>query len=378
MNILDKFRYSKDDPSQLNISLKKDPYDKVNNNTSSNLNQLLSTSVKVSKEIFPKIDLAIEKVFERLKIKNNLNFFVTANHLQVQASCSAMPLGDSAEIILTSKLIELLNEEELQSVIAHEIAHFYYQHALYPNANSTKNRVEILNLLNFSRAAEISADRIGFIGCGSLEASLRAMLKITSGLDEKHLKFNFSTYLDQLRELKEIKGDQNLMYSTHPNFLNRMQALIWFSMSNEYNDHFDTGKKGTFDLKTVDDKIYDSIKKVIGDEVEYSNKEVVSRALMWGSIEVFLSDKKFSKKEQEIFKKNFGDKSTESIISLIKISNPKSIQEKINNTFDEASKLLNKDKEKIINELSKLIKVVDGDKKIAETTINKIKTSLKL
>ena len=218
MNILDKFRYSKDDPSQLNISLKKDPYDKVNNNTSSNLNQLLSTSVKVSKEIFPKIDLAIEKVFERLKIKNNLNFFVTANHLQVQASCSAMPLGDSAEIILTSKLIELLNEEELQSVIAHEIAHFYYQHALYPNANSTKNRVEILNLLNFSRAAEISADRIGFIGCGSLEASLRAMLKITSGLDEKHLKFNFSTYLDQLRELKEIKGDQNLMYSTHPNF----------------------------------------------------------------------------------------------------------------------------------------------------------------
>ena len=346
MNILDKFRYSKDDPSQLNISLKKDPYDKVNNNTSSNLNQLLSTSVKVSKEIFPKIDLAIEKVFERLKIKNNLNFFVTANHLQVQASCSAMPLGDSAEIILTSKLIELLNEEELQSVIAHEIAHFYYQHALYPNANSTKNRVEILNLLNFSRAAEISADRIGFIGCGSLEASLRAMLKITSGLDEKHLKFNFSTYLDQLRELKEIKGDQNLMYSTHPNFLNRMQALIWFSMSNEYNDHFDTGKKGTFDLKTVDDKIYDSIKKVIGDEVEYSNKEVVSRALMWGSIEVFLSDKKFSKKEQEIFKKNFGDKSTESIISLIKISNPKSIQEKINNTFDEASKLLNKDKDK--------------------------------
>ena len=378
MNILDKFRYSKDDPSQLNISLKKDPYDKVNNNTSSNLNQLLSTSVKVSKEIFPKIHLAIEKVFERLKIKNNLNFFVTANHLQVQASCSAMPLGDSAEIILTSKLIELLNEEELQSVIAHEIAHFYYQHALYPNANSTKNRVEILNLLNFSRAAEISADRIGFIGCGSLEASLRAMLKITSGLDEKHLKFNFSTYLDQLRELKEIKGDQNLMYSTHPNFLNRMQALIWFSMSNEYNDHFDTGKKGTFDLKTVDDKIYDSIKKVIGDEVEYSNKEVVSRALMWGSIEVFLSDKKFSKKEQEIFKKNFGDKSTESIISLIKISNPKSIQEKINNTFDEASKLLNKDKEKIINELSKLIKVVDGDKKIAETTINKIKTSLKI
>ena len=71
MNILDKFRYSKDDTSQLNIILKKDPYEKVNNNNSSNLNQLLSTSVKVSKEIFPNIDSAIKNVFERLKIKNN-------------------------------------------------------------------------------------------------------------------------------------------------------------------------------------------------------------------------------------------------------------------------------------------------------------------
>jgi len=378
MNALDKFRYSKDDPSQLNISLKKDPYEKVSNNKTNNLNQLLSTSVKVSKEIFPNIYSAIENVFNRLKIKNNLNFFVTANHFQTQATCSAMPLGDSAEIILTSKLVELLNEEELESIIAHEVAHFYYQHALYPQPNSTKNRLEYLNLLNFSRAAEISADRIGFIGCGSLESSLKAMLKITSGLSEKHLKFNFSSYLDQLRELKEIKGDQNLMYSTHPNFLNRMQALIWFSMSNEYNKYFNTDKKGTFDLKNVDEKIYESIKKVIGDEVEYSNKEVVSRTLMWGSIDIFLSDKNFSKKEQEIFKKNFGDKSTESIVSLIKISNPKSIQEKIDNTFEEASKLLNEDKEKIVNELTKLLKVVDGDTKIAERTIKKIKTNLKL
>ena len=377
MNNLDKFRYSFDDPSQLNISLKKDPYEKATNQKSDNINQLLSTSVRVTKEIFPNINSAIENVFKRLKIENNLNFFVTANHFQTQASCSAMPLGDSAEIILTSKLIELLNGEELESVIAHEVAHFYYQHALYPQPNSSMNRVETLNLLNFSRAAEISADRIGFIGCGSLESSLRAMLKITSGLSDKHLKFNFSNYLDQLRELKEIKGDKNLMYSTHPNFLNRMQALIWFSMSNEYNQDLNSNKKGSFDLKTVDQKIDESIKKVIGDEVDYSNKDVVSRTLMWGSIEIFLSDKKFSKKEQELFKKNFGDKRTQSMLSFMKMANPKSIQAKIDNTFKEASTLLKKDKENIVNELSKLIKVADGDLDILKNTIKKLKTSIK-
>lgn len=378
MNILDQFRYSKDDPSQLNIKLKQDPYEKTETTKNTNINNLLSNSVKVSKEIFPTIADAIDNVFIKLKIKNNFSFFVTANHLEVQATCSAMPLANTAEIILTSKLIELLNTEELESVIAHEIAHFYYQHSLYPPISQAKTRVEQLNLLNFSRAAEISADRIGFIGSNNLEASLRAMLKITSGLSDKHLKFNFSNYLDQLRELKEVKGNKDLMYSTHPNFLNRMQALIWFSMSIEYNDYYKTGKKGIYDLKTVDEKIDESIKNVIGNEVDYSNKELVSKTLMWGSIYIFLSDKKFSKKEQEIFKKNFGEKDTNSMLSLIKISSAKSIQDKIDNTFDEASKLLNKDKEKIINELSKLLKIVDGDQKIANTTIKNIKTTLKI
>ena len=75
MNNLDKFRYSYDDPSQLNIALKQNPYEKVNDFKSNNLNQLLSTSVKVTKEIFPDINKAIENVFKRLKIENNLNFF---------------------------------------------------------------------------------------------------------------------------------------------------------------------------------------------------------------------------------------------------------------------------------------------------------------
>jgi len=378
MNILDKFRYSKDNPAQLNIVLKGNPYQKRIESNKENLSKLLSTSVKVSKEIFPNIATAIDNVFDRLKIQNNFSFFVTANHLQTQAMCSAMPLSDTAEIILTSKLVELLDDKELESVIAHEVAHFYYQHALYPEASKSKNRIEFLNLLNFSRAAEISADRVGFLGCDSLEHSLRAMLKLTSGLSEKHLKFNFSIYLDQLRELKEAKGDKNQLYSTHPNFLNRMQALIWFSMSNEYNEEFKTGKKGVYDLAKIDEKIDESIKRVTGNEVSISNKEVFSRSLMWGALSIFIADKKFTKKEQEIFQKNFGEKSTVSMMSLIKISNPQLIENKIQNAFDDASKLLLDDKKRLYAELEKLLKVAQGDKEQLNAAMNKIKGYLKI
>ena len=99
---------------------------------------------------------------------------------------------------------------------------------------------------------------------------------------------------------------------------------------------------------------------------------------MWGSIEIFLTDKKFSKKEQELFKKNFGEKSTVSILSLLKISNPKSIDGKINNALNEASNLLIDEREKLLRELSKLSSVAEGDKKLIKGSLDYIKKSLKI
>ena len=376
MNFLDRFRYRYDNLKELDIN--NSTVNKSLNYSSPILKSLLSTSVKVTPEIFPKIDHSIKSVFEKLQLKNNFNFFVTANHNQTQAACAMMPESDSAEIIITSKMIELLNEKELQYVLGHEISHHYYQHNIYPSPNQAKSKIELLKLLHLSRASEISADRAGFLGSGGIENSLKAMLKITSGLGEEHLTFNFSSYLDQLRELKQIKGDQNQMYSTHPSFLNRMQALVWFSMSHEYHEYFETNKKGIYDLKTVDKKINESIKSVTGRELDISTKEIFSNALMWCSLKIFIADSKFTKKEQELFKKNFGEKSTVSILSLLKISNLKSIDGKINNALNEASNLLIDEREKLLRELSKLSSVAEGDKKLIKGSLDFIKKSLKI
>ena len=353
MNFLDQFRYTFDNLSELSITKNQDSETKTSYNNPQ-LKSLLSTSVKVTPEIFPKVAETIDQVFERLKLKNNFNFFITSNHLQTQALCAMMPQSANAEIIITSKMIDLLNSKELQSVIGHEVSHFYYQHSLYPSPNQARTKTEFLNLLHLSRAAEISADRAGFLGSGSLEYSLRSMLKITSGLGDQHLQFNFGAYLNQLRELTEIKGDQTQLYSTHPTFLNRMQALIWFSMSREYHQFFETNKKGVYDLKTVDQKINESIKKVTGNELDVSNKEIIEKALLWGALWIYLGDKKFSKQEQEKFSKRFGNKTTISILGLLNISNMPIIEKKVMTAYAEASTLLKSDREKITKELNEI------------------------
>ena len=371
MNFLDQFRYTFDNLSELSITKNQDTETKTSYNNPQ-LKSLLSTSVKVTPEIFPKVAEAIDQVFERLKLKNNFNFFITANHLQTQALCAMMPQSSNAEIIITSKMIDLLNGEELQSVIGHEVSHFYYQHSLYPSPNQARTKTEFLNLLHLSRAAEISADRAGFLGSGSLEYSLRSMLKITSGLGDQHLQFNFSAYLNQLRELTEIKGDQTQLYSTHPTFLNRMQALIWFSMSHEYHQFFETNKKGVYDLKTVDQKINESIKKVTGNELDVSNKEIIERALLWGALWIYLGDKKFSKQEQEKFSNRFGNKTTISILGLLNISNMSIIEKKVMTAYAEASTLLKSDREKITKELREIFQDADEHSEDSKQNFEKL------
>jgi len=361
MDFLDKYKYNKDDPSEFGIDIKKF---KNNSNEldNSHLSNLLTNSVRVSKEILPKVGNAIETVFERIKIENNFNFFVTADNNQANASCSLMSSASRPDIILTSRLIELLSLEELQFVIGHEVAHYVYQHALYPNYNNVDDRNLKLNLLNLSRAAEISADRIGFLACNSLEDSLRANFKLASGLSDKHFNFKPSTYLDQLRDLEDLGKSSTELWSTHPSFLIRMQSLIWFSMTKEYHEFFDIKKKGTYSLSEIDEKLDKKIKKVTGNELEISNKNIYESALIWGSLDIYLSDKKFSKNEQEEFANRFGEKAKKAI-SLMKISNARDmLDKKIDVSFNDASKLLKTEKNKLVDELKTIGKETGGDK----------------
>ena len=360
MDFFEKYRFYKDDPKEFDIDLK--TIEKPEILDESHLSNLLSNSIKVTPEILPKVSKSIDNVFEKLEIENQFNFFVTSDSYQANAACSLMSLSSKPEIILTSKLIELLNEKELEFVIGHEVAHYIYQHSVYPNPHSIENRTSKLNVLNLSRAAEISADRIGFLACGELESSLRANLKLASGLSEKHLNFKFSAYLDQLRELESLGKSDSQLWSTHPIFLIRIQALIWFSMTKEYHEFFETKKKGTYSIAEIDDKIDNSIKKIIGDEIGQSNKEIFDRALMWGSLSLYLSDKTFTKKEQNSFIEKFGKEKATKVLSLLKFSNRDMLDKKVENAFQEASHLLKKDKNILISELKRLGDTTEGDK----------------
>ena len=116
----------------------------------------------------------------------------------------------------------------------------------------------------------------------------------------------------------------------------------------------DENKEETLDSVTI--------KKITGNEVTNSNKEILDRALMWGSLKLYLNDKNFSKYEQKQFISKFGLKKTNKILSLLKISNLETLDGKVKTAFIEASNLLKKDKDFLIQELTNIQIKAEGNK----------------
>ena len=62
-------------------------------------------------------------------------------------------------------------------------------------------------------------------------------------------------------------------------------------------------KKGNYTIEDVDKKIENSNKKIIGDEINKLKKEISNKAIMWGSLSLYLSDKIFLKLKSSILEK---------------------------------------------------------------------------
>ncbi|HCB07277.1 MAG TPA: M48 family metallopeptidase [Nocardioides sp.] len=111
---------------------------------------------------------------------------------------NAMTIGlDKPIVVLNSAVFDLLDEDELRFVIAHELGHAVSGHAVYRtlllwlmNMTGVWNsipggalgiRVIIAGLFEWSRKAELSADRAGLLATQDPAVAFRVHMKLASG-----------------------------------------------------------------------------------------------------------------------------------------------------------------------------------------------------
>ncbi|WP_405440645.1 M48 family metallopeptidase [Streptomyces avidinii] len=193
----------------------------------------LSESVRVGETQFPHLHAMLRDACYILDLEK-----VPQMYVQQDPNPNAMCIGlDEPIIVVTTGLVELLDEEEMRAVVGHEVGHALSGHAVYRTvllfltnlamkvAWIPLGNVAIMTIVTalreWFRKSELSADRAGLLVGQDVQASMRGLMKIAGG---NHLhEMNVDAFLAQAEEY-ESAGDLrdsvlkilNLLPRTHP------------------------------------------------------------------------------------------------------------------------------------------------------------------
>ena len=168
-------------------------------------------------------------------------------------------------IIITTGLIDLMSEDEVLAVIAHELGHIKSGHVLYKTmARGISLLISIISdmtlgigrlvgmgleaaLLEWDRKSEFSADRAGLLVVQDPQVMLTLMMKLAGGTLFQRDQMSASEFLKQADLFEEV--DMNLLdriYKlmlvtavNHPLTIVRAREIVNWSGSSEFNEILD-------------------------------------------------------------------------------------------------------------------------------------------
>ena len=236
----------------------------------------LSDSVRVSEQQFPHLYTMLRDACYILDLEKVPPMYVNQDP-QPNAMCIGL---DEPIIVVTTGLVELLDEEEMRAVVGHEVGHALSGHAVYRTIllflTNLALRVAWIPLGNVAimaivtalrewfRKSELSADRAGLLVGQDLHASMRGLMKLAGG---NHLhEMNVDEFLKQAEEY-ESGGDLrdsvlkilNVLPRSHPFTTVRAAELKKWAESPDHQRIMDGQYPRREDDK--DTSVYESFKE---------------------------------------------------------------------------------------------------------------------
>ncbi|MGV9564210.1 M48 family metallopeptidase [Streptomyces sp. NPDC003480] len=225
----------------------------------------LSDSVRVSDAQFGHLNDMLRDACYILDVDTVPPMYVTQDP-QPNAMCIGL---DEPIIVVTTGLVELLDEEEMRAVVGHEVGHALSGHSVYRTIllfltnlavrvawiplGSLAITAIVTALREWFRKSELSADRAGLLVGQDLQASMRGLMKVAGG---NHLhEMNVDAFLEQAEEY-EAGGDLrdsvlkilNVLPRTHPFAAVRAAELKRWAGSRDHQRIMD----GHYDRRSED------------------------------------------------------------------------------------------------------------------------------
>jgi len=209
-----------------------------------------ANAVKVSPNQFGEIYKVYKQALKTLDAPVEYPLYITQTPM-VNAGAYGM---DQPFIILNSGTVALVDRDELEYIIGHEIGHILSGHVLYKTmmvflinlANmgfpivGLAARAVLVALLEWYRKSELSCDRAGLLTVQDPEVVMRTMMKMAGGgsADETSLQ-EFIVQAEEYKQSGDV-ADQvfkvlNLMATTHPFYVLRVSELRAWIEGGDYD-----------------------------------------------------------------------------------------------------------------------------------------------
>ncbi|HET6533519.1 MAG TPA: M48 family metallopeptidase [Actinoplanes sp.] len=193
----------------------------------------LANAVRVDHRQYPRVYQRFAEAAATLDVAELPNLFVTQMPV-----ISGQAIGiDKPFIVISTAAVEKLDDEELRTLLGHEIGHVRSGHAVYKTimmiltrwaaslswlpVGAIALRAIITAMFEWWRKAELSADRAGLLAAQDPAASTRLLMKLAGGGDLTQI--DTAAFLEQAAEY-EGGGDLRdsflklgmTAYSSHP------------------------------------------------------------------------------------------------------------------------------------------------------------------
>lgn len=277
--------------------------------------RLLGSSLKINSRLSPKLFSMVSNAANIAGLGDKDIEVYIYNSPEQNATCY---YNGKQQIILTfsSALLHTMNDNELKFVIGHELGHALFEHSNLPSTGIAEDdncsAQEAMQLMSWSRRAEISADRMGLFVCKDEDAAISSFLKLSCGVSSPIINFDIKEYTKQIQDLKSLStnlDDTSQCYSTHPFNPIRVAAVGLYAKS----EHFTKDASSAMPFDKIDHKINELLDFM--EPVDNAQKKQISdEFIMWAGVLVALADGEFTQDEHANLREQLGDQTYQAFV----------------------------------------------------------------
>ncbi|QTA84881.1 M48 family metallopeptidase [Desulfonema magnum] len=191
---------------------------------------LLGEAVRITADLLPEIHETYQSCLDILGHGFSGELFVRQS---MEYNASVFAHEKKFDVLVHSALLNDFTPDELAFVFGHELGHVLFEHSRFCVFDILSNPEGVSRdtadiLFRWSRASEVSADRVGLLCCGKLSTAVTALFKTASGLAgidmDQMLRSFRRQYEDLEKQLREASDDLSWV-RTHPMIPIRFKAL---------------------------------------------------------------------------------------------------------------------------------------------------------